>query len=290
VTGNVSHALTDRVTERRRAVALARHFREAEGLSIAQIAERLGRSPATIKAYFYDPSDANKRPTDSPQERQFWARLVMYGRRSASDSSALAATARGQRPGCPICPGAEVSSVVIAVPGTAPNSWKQQRRRGCVTWRLVLTSESHGRLLHCPRRSRSQQHGRADSSLSSGSGPPTWDSRGPPAARSSRGSASLSVQSASLRPSTSGRSRANSQGPLPSAAADLVDEHPALPPSCWPRRGFACFRGSSIASPFKMQTALSTCFRTSTIPRRWPWTRSDADFLHGGIGLRRPCG
>ncbi|MBV9336215.1 MAG: response regulator transcription factor [Solirubrobacterales bacterium] len=43
------------MAERRRAVALARHFREAEGLSIAQIAESLGRSPATIKAYFYDP-------------------------------------------------------------------------------------------------------------------------------------------------------------------------------------------------------------------------------------------
>jgi Homeodomain-like domain len=46
----------DRVVERRRAVALARHFREAEGLSIAQIAERLGRSPATVKADFYDPT------------------------------------------------------------------------------------------------------------------------------------------------------------------------------------------------------------------------------------------
>lgn len=52
----------DRVSERRRAVALARHFRDAEGLSIAQIADRLGRSPATIKAYFYDPSERNKRP------------------------------------------------------------------------------------------------------------------------------------------------------------------------------------------------------------------------------------
>jgi AraC-like DNA-binding protein len=49
------------VAERRRAVALARHFREAEGLSIAHIAHRLGRSPATIKAYFYDPTGEKAR-------------------------------------------------------------------------------------------------------------------------------------------------------------------------------------------------------------------------------------
>ncbi len=47
--------------ERRRAVALARHFREAEDLSIGQIADRLGRSPATIKAYFYDPTGEKAR-------------------------------------------------------------------------------------------------------------------------------------------------------------------------------------------------------------------------------------
>ena len=47
---------TDRVAERRRAVALARHFRDAEGLSIVHIAERLGRSPTAVKAYSYDPS------------------------------------------------------------------------------------------------------------------------------------------------------------------------------------------------------------------------------------------
>ncbi|MGO9754709.1 MAG: helix-turn-helix domain-containing protein [Solirubrobacteraceae bacterium] len=49
------------MVERRRAVALARHYREAEGLSIAQIADRLGRSPATIKAYFYDPTGEKAR-------------------------------------------------------------------------------------------------------------------------------------------------------------------------------------------------------------------------------------
>jgi AraC-like DNA-binding protein len=61
VTANASTPRTDRVVERCRAVALARHFREAEGLSIAQIARRLGRSPATIKAYFYDPTGEKAR-------------------------------------------------------------------------------------------------------------------------------------------------------------------------------------------------------------------------------------
>jgi AraC-like DNA-binding protein len=58
---NVHQAVADRVVERRRAVALARHYRAAEGLSIAQIADRLGRSPATIKAYFYDPTGEKAR-------------------------------------------------------------------------------------------------------------------------------------------------------------------------------------------------------------------------------------
>jgi AcrR family transcriptional regulator len=50
-----------RALERRRAVALARHYREFEGLSIRQIADRLGRSPATVKAYFYDPTGEKAR-------------------------------------------------------------------------------------------------------------------------------------------------------------------------------------------------------------------------------------
>jgi AraC-like DNA-binding protein len=57
----VASAAYERVTERRRAVALARHLREAEGLSITQIADQLGRSPATIKAYFYDPTGEKAR-------------------------------------------------------------------------------------------------------------------------------------------------------------------------------------------------------------------------------------
>jgi AraC-like DNA-binding protein len=61
VTGRASTARTDRVLERRRAVALARHFREYEGLSIRQIADRLGRSPTTVKAYFYDPTGEKAR-------------------------------------------------------------------------------------------------------------------------------------------------------------------------------------------------------------------------------------
>jgi hypothetical protein len=46
----------DRTRERRRAAALARHYRDAEDLSIHEIARRLGRAPATVKAYLYDPT------------------------------------------------------------------------------------------------------------------------------------------------------------------------------------------------------------------------------------------
>ncbi len=48
--------MLDRVTERRRAAQLARHYRDQEGLAIADIARRLGRAQATIKSYLYDPT------------------------------------------------------------------------------------------------------------------------------------------------------------------------------------------------------------------------------------------
>ena len=53
---------SDRVRERRQAVALARPYRDEESLSIAEIARRLGRAEATVKAYLYDSSHANKGP------------------------------------------------------------------------------------------------------------------------------------------------------------------------------------------------------------------------------------
>jgi AraC-like DNA-binding protein len=51
----------DRVRERRRAAALARHYRDLEDLSIKEIARRLGRAEATVKAYLYDPTGEKAR-------------------------------------------------------------------------------------------------------------------------------------------------------------------------------------------------------------------------------------
>ena len=53
--------MSDRVSERRRAAQLARHYRDQEGLTIAEIARRLGRAESTVKAYLYDPIGAKAR-------------------------------------------------------------------------------------------------------------------------------------------------------------------------------------------------------------------------------------
>jgi hypothetical protein len=50
-----------RSSERQRAVKLARHYREAERLPLAEIALRLGRSRATVREYLYDPDGSKAR-------------------------------------------------------------------------------------------------------------------------------------------------------------------------------------------------------------------------------------
>jgi hypothetical protein len=50
-----------RVSERKRAARLARHYRDTEHLSLGQIAQRLGRSRATIREYLYDPDGSKAR-------------------------------------------------------------------------------------------------------------------------------------------------------------------------------------------------------------------------------------
>jgi hypothetical protein len=92
VTDNASHAGTDRVAERRRAVALARHYRELEGLTIEQIADRLGRSPATVKAYFYDPTGEKARAVKARYVGVFVA--VARTRSRATGKETLTRTAR----------------------------------------------------------------------------------------------------------------------------------------------------------------------------------------------------
>jgi hypothetical protein len=43
--------MLDRVRERHLAAQLARHYSDQEGLSIAELARRLGRAQAPIKSY-----------------------------------------------------------------------------------------------------------------------------------------------------------------------------------------------------------------------------------------------
>ena len=64
--------MSDRVSERRRAAQLARQYRDQENLTIAEIARRLGRAEATVKAYLYDPA--------GEKAREVKARYVGVGR------------------------------------------------------------------------------------------------------------------------------------------------------------------------------------------------------------------
>jgi hypothetical protein len=56
--GGVSAAAQQRSVERSRAAKLALYYRDEQGLTVTQIAMLLGRAPATIGSYLYDPDGA----------------------------------------------------------------------------------------------------------------------------------------------------------------------------------------------------------------------------------------
>ena len=102
-------SLPDRVAERRRAAALARHYRDAEQFSIAEIARRLGRAPATIKAYLYDPTGEKAKAVK--------ARYRGYCRTCGADTSPR----NGKGDAYPYCQRCR--------PGAAQRKWTRERVR-----------------------------------------------------------------------------------------------------------------------------------------------------------------
>jgi hypothetical protein len=135
VTGRASSARTDRVVERRTAVALARHYRGFEALSITQIAERLGRSSATVKGYLYDPTGEKARAVKASERRWTHERVVAamldwrrrYGRLPTSyDWSGMHARLRGGAALERLARGEWPSACVV---GNLFGTWAAARRR-----------------------------------------------------------------------------------------------------------------------------------------------------------------
>lgn len=104
-----------RAGERRRASALARHYRDVEHLTIAQIAARLGRKPATVKSYLYDPDGSR-------------ARRVKDSYRGACEGCG-APTSGGDGPG-------RAKALCVACAGRASSKWSTQRIEAALrAWR-----------------------------------------------------------------------------------------------------------------------------------------------------------
>ena len=177
----------DRGAERKRAVRLARHYREAEGLPIAHIAQRLDRDPATIKGYFYDPhwregpSGQGPLPRDMPRLRRSNHRPRRQGRRLRvlqelpSRSDRAHADARlGARRDARMAPAIREAALVNRLVSDArPQTWRRgagavpssrlagavDRHRhlrvlACSSYRRVprRLTDSVGRRAHPPRR------------------------------------------------------------------------------------------------------------------------------------------
>jgi hypothetical protein len=106
-----------RVAERRQAAALAQHYRDVEALSVTDIATRLGRKPATVRSYLYDP-DASK------------ARELKKSYRGSCEGCG-ASTSGGDGPGrakalCPRCQGRAASKWSKERIKTALRAWRRR--------------------------------------------------------------------------------------------------------------------------------------------------------------------
>lgn len=105
--------------ERRRAVLLTSHYREQEGLSVNEIARRLGRTPATVRAYIYDP-DGSK------------ARRVKDGYRGVCGSCGAQTTGEGPdrpRPLCAQCNGRQTAKWEKSLIEAALRAWAAKHGR-----------------------------------------------------------------------------------------------------------------------------------------------------------------
>ena len=127
----------DRVAERRRAAALARHYRDNEDLSIHEIARRLGRAPATVKAYLYDPTGERARAV---KERY---RGVCRG------CGALTSARNGKGDAYEYCwqcrPGAAEPRWTREMVRDAMRAWTSRYGHGAVVLRLVANSRAPAR-------------------------------------------------------------------------------------------------------------------------------------------------
>ena len=157
--------MTDRVSERRRAAQVARHYRDQEDLTIAEIARRLGRAEATVKAYLYDPTGVKARevkeryrgvrrgcgaPTSAQRQRR--RVRVLQTLPSRSDRAAMdprAGARSNARLACPVRQPADVLRLV-AHPRTPTRRRSAQR----------TTDRRMARAVHCDRSVRELGAGR----------------------------------------------------------------------------------------------------------------------------------
>jgi hypothetical protein len=118
-----------RVAERKRAARLARHYRDAENLSLAQIAQRLGCARATVRGYLYDP--------DSSKARKVKARYRGYCQHCNAQTSGASPGYPQKR--CHRCAARETAKWDRTSIEAALRAWNQRHGRPASSTDLSLT-------------------------------------------------------------------------------------------------------------------------------------------------------